>query len=135
MIVTDTNLLVYPYIKGQRTNQTEAIVEKDPEWAAPLLWRSEFRNTLIGLVRNHDYDLNLDQACEIVDEAERWMAGREYTIVSHRVLNLAAQSGCSAYDSEFVSLAEDLGVTLVTAERQILKAFPKIAVTPEKFLS
>lgn len=132
MIVADTNLLVYLYIKGQRTAQAEAVLEKDPVWAAPILWRSEFRNTLVGLVRSQD--LNLTDAIEIVAEAERWLTGREYTVVSHRVMNLAAQSKCSAYDCEFVGLAQDLGVTLVTADRQILRAFPDVTVTPEGFL-
>ncbi|MCA9473461.1 MAG: type II toxin-antitoxin system VapC family toxin [Nitrospirales bacterium] len=133
MIVADTNLIVYLYIKGQRTNQAEAVVLKDPEWAVPLLWRSEFRNTLMGLVRNHD--LVLGQAIAIIEEAEQWMTGREYAVVSHRVLNLAAQSECSAYNSEFVSLAEDLGVTLVTVDRQILRAFPDTSISPENFLA
>jgi predicted nucleic acid-binding protein len=132
VIVADTNLLVYLYIKGQRTAQAEAVLEKDPVWAAPILWRSEFRNTLVGLVRSQD--LNLTDAIEIVAEAERWLTGREYTVVSHRVMNLAAQSKCSAYDCEFVGLAQDLGVTLVTADRQILRAFPDVTVTPEGFL-
>jgi predicted nucleic acid-binding protein len=132
VIVADTNLLVYLYIKGQRTVQAEAVLEKDPVWAAPILWRSEFRNTLVGLVRSQD--LNLTDAIEIVAEAERWLTGREYTVVSHRVMNLAAQSKCSAYDCEFVGLAQDLGVTLVTADRQILRAFPDVTVTPEGFL-
>ncbi len=132
MIVADTNLLVYLYIKGQRTAQAEAVLEKDPVWTVPILWRSEFRNTLIGLVRNQD--LNLTDAIEIVAEAERWLTGREYTVVSHRVMNLAAQSKCSGYDCEFVGLAQELGVTLVTADRQILRAFPDVTMMPESFL-
>jgi predicted nucleic acid-binding protein len=132
VIVADTNLLVYLYIKGQRTAQAEAVLEKDPVWATPILWRSEFRNTLIGLVRNKD--LYLTDAIEIIAEAEHWLAGREYTVVSHRVMNLAAQSKRSAYDCEFVCLAQDLGVTLVTADRQILRAFPDVSATPEHFL-
>jgi predicted nucleic acid-binding protein len=50
--------------------------------------------------------------------------------MSHHVLSLAAQSGCSAYDCEFVALAQDLRVPLVTTDRQILKAFPTVAVSP-----
>jgi hypothetical protein len=88
VIVADTNLRGYLYIKGQRTAQAEAVLEKDPVWAAPILWRSEFRNTLVGLVRSQD--LNLTDAIEIVAEAERWLTGREYTVVSHHVMNLAA---------------------------------------------
>ena len=131
MIVLDTNLLVYLYVSGQRTAEAEAVLTRDPAWAAPLLWRSEFRNTLIGLVRKRA--LPLSDAVQITHEAERGMAGREYSIVSHRVLQLAAQSGCSAYDCEFVALAQDLAVPLVTGDRRVLTAFPSIAVAPPVF--
>lgn len=133
MIVADTNLFVYLYIMGQRTKETEAVLRKDPAWAAPLLWRSEFRNTLIGLERHQEIRMN--DVLTIVDEAEQWMVGREYTVVSQRVLQLAKESGCSAYDCEFVSLAMDLGAPLVSADRQILRAFPHVALSPELFVN
>ena len=131
MIVADTNLLVYLYVRGQHTERAEQVLARDPGWAAPLLWRSEFRNTLLGLVRRAA--LPLDDALQIVAEAERWMSGREYSVVSHDVLRLAARSGCSAYDCEFAALAEDLGAPLVTTDRAVLKAFPGRAVAPEAF--
>jgi predicted nucleic acid-binding protein len=133
MIVVDTNLLVYLYIRGQRTAEAEAVLTRDPVWAAPILWRSEFRSTLIGLLRKRA--ISLDDALQIVTEAERGMAGREYAVVSQRVLGLAARSGCSTYDCEFVSLAEDLRVPLVTADRQVLRVFPSTAVAPEIFVA
>jgi len=132
VIVVDTNLLVYLYVRGQRTVQAEAAVIRDPVWVAPLLWRSEFRNTLFGLV--HKKAVLLDDAMHMILEAEQWMTGREYTVMSEHVLRLAARSGCSAYDCEYVALAEDLGVPLVTADRQVLAAFPSLAVALEQFI-
>ena len=131
MIVTDTNLLLYLYVQGQRTEESEAVLKKDAVWAVPLLWRSEFRNGVIGLVRSAA--LQLDEALTMVEEAERWLTGQEYSVVSRQVLMLANRSGCSAYDCEFVALAQDLGLSLVTTDRQILKAFPTLAVSPSAF--
>lgn len=131
MIVSDTNLLIYLYVQGQRTEESEAVLQQDAVWAAPLLWRSEFRNALIGLVRTDAFQL--EEALAIIDEAERWLNGHEYSVVSRQVLALAGRSGCSAYDCEFVALAQDLDVSLVTADRQILKAFPTIAISPSAF--
>ena len=131
MIVADTNLLIYLYVQGQRTQESEAVLQQDAVWAAPLLWRSEFRNVLIGLVRTDA--LQLEEALAIIDEAERWLSGHEYSVVSRQVLELASRSGCSAYDCEFVALALDLAVPLVTTDRQVLKAFPTIAVSPSAF--
>jgi predicted nucleic acid-binding protein len=124
-------MLVYLYVQGQRTQESEAVLQQDALWAAPLLWRSEFRNVLIGLVRRDA--LQLEKAHAIIDEAERWLTGHEYSVVSRQVLELAGRSGCSAYDCEFVALAQDLEVPLVTNDRQILKAFPNIAVSPSAF--
>lgn len=131
MIVVDANLLVYLYVVGQQTRQAETILTRDPVWVAPLLWRSEFRNTLTGLVRRKT--LALDEALQIVNEAERNMAGREYSVVSHDVLQLAIRSGCSAYDCEYAALAQNLGTRLVTADRQLLRGFPSITVAPDAF--
>lgn len=131
MIVADTNLLIYLYVQGQRTEESEAVLQRDALWAVPLLWRSQFRNSLIELVRAHA--LQLDDALTMIDEAERWLTGREYSVLSRQVLTLASRSGRSAYDCEFVALAQDLAVPLVTIDQQILKAFPTIARTPSAF--
>lgn len=133
MIVADTNLLIYLYVQGQRTEESEAVLQRDALWAVPLLWRSEFRNSLIGLVRAHA--LQLDDALNMIDEAERWLTGHEYSVLSRQVITLANRSGCSAYDCEFVALAQDLEVPLVTTDRQILKVFPTIAVSPSAFMA
>jgi len=131
MIVADTNVLIYLYVQGQRTEESEAVLQLDALWAVPLLWRSEFRNSLIGLVRAHA--LQLDDALTMIDEAERWLTGREYSVLSRQVLTLATRSGCSAYDCEFVALAQDIEIPLVTTDRQVLKAFPTIAISPSAF--
>src|SRR5688500_6528679 len=101
MIVADTNLLIYLYIQGQWTEESEAVLQLDALWAMPFLWRSEFRNSLRGLVRAHV--LQLDDALTMLDEAERWLNGREYNVLSRQVLTLASRSGCSAYDCELVA--------------------------------
>ena len=132
MIVADTNLLIYLYVTGQRTGEAEEVLRKDPAWAAPLLWRSEFRNTLIGLERHQQ--VSFADVRIIVAEAEQWMTGREFSVVSQQVMQLAKKSGCSAYDCEFVSLARDLETPLITADRQILRAFPNVAMTPKFFV-
>ena len=133
MIVVDANLLVQYYVRGTDTAVAEAVLSRDALWIAPLLWRSEFRNALILLVRRRL--VPLEDAVVVAHEAERLMAGHEHIVVAHRVLRLAADSGCSAYDCEYVALAEDLDVPLVTSDRQVVRAFPSVALTPERFLT
>ena len=68
MIVVDSNIVAYLYLPGERTADAEALLEQDPEWAAPVLWRSEFRNILAGYTRRKT--LMFEQACRLQKEAE-----------------------------------------------------------------
>ncbi len=60
---------------------------------------------------------------------------RRYEVVSSQVLRLAAQSSCSAYDCESAALAQDLGVPLITVDKQVLDQFPQVAVSLDKYLA
>lgn len=122
MIVIDTNVLAYLYLPTEHTRRAEALLERDPAWAAPVLWRSEFRNVLAGYLRRGA--LTLEAALELQSEAEDFMAGNEFDVDSARVLRLVRDSDCTACDCEFVALALQLGTTLVTRDAKLLKAFP-----------
>lgn len=125
MIVVDSNIVAYLYLPGDYTERAEALLERDAEWAAPLLWRSEFRNILAGYMRRKI--LTFETARDLQLEAESLLAGAEHEVDSRLVLELVRDSDCSAYDCEFVALAKILGVKLVTMDGKLLKAFPKIA--------
>lgn len=122
MIVVDTNILAYLYLPTTHTPQVETLLGTDAEWAAPTLWRSEFRNVLAGYLRRGV--LTFDAALNIQAEAENLLAGNEHDVDSVRVLELVRDSDCSAHDCEFVALAMRLGVELVTTDAQLLRAFP-----------
>ncbi len=126
MIVVDTNILAYLYLPGEFTAQAERLLIEHAEWAAPQLWRSEFRNILAGYIRRGAFDLQ--QAIALQREAEALLASGEHVVDSEAVLELVKNSDCSAYDCEFVALAKMLGVKLVTMDAKLLKAFPKIAI-------
>ena len=125
MIVADTNVITYLLLPTPMTAAAEALYQHDPEWSAPLLWRSELRNVLALYMRKQL--LALDAALAIQEKAEDLLQGHEFQVHSTDVLRLAQTSGCSAYDCEFVALAEDLGTRLYTADKRLLRAFPGIA--------
>jgi predicted nucleic acid-binding protein len=122
MIVVDTNVVAYLYLPGELTAKAEALLEQDPDWIAPLLWRSEFRNILAGYLRRKT--LSFAQACKLQSEAEDMLSGSQFEVDSKAVLELVRESDCSAYDCEFVALAKTLRVKLVTLDAKLLKAFP-----------
>lgn len=132
MIVVDTNLIGYLYLTSEHSRQAELVLRKDPFWSAPLLWRRDFRNVLASYLRRKL--LGLEEAQQIMTEAMDFMRAREYEVTSHQVLSLAAASNCSAYACEFVALAKDLKVPLVSQDKLILDQFPEVAVSLETFI-
>lgn len=126
MIVVDSNVLAYLYLTSEYTDAAEALLETNPNWAAPVLWRSEFCNILAGYLRRGN--LTFQQAYEIQREAEDLMRGAEYEVNSLDVLELVRDSECSAYDCEFIALAMRLDTRLITMDAKLLHSFPAIAV-------
>lgn len=133
MITVDTNLIAYLLMGGEKTEHARTVFRRDPVWVAPLLWRSEFRNVIAMQMRQSG--LGIHDALELMREAETLMRGAEYQVESGSVLALASSSGCSAYDCEFVALARGLSVPLITADREILKAFPALAISPAAYVA
>jgi predicted nucleic acid-binding protein len=130
VIVVDTQIVVYRLFPGPTSLPVEAIFEKDLDWRAPPIWLSEFRNVAAGFIRSETASLG-----EVLDKvvAATLMVSTEF-VESERVLSLVPTSPCTAYDLEFVALAQQLQVPLVTNDRQILRSFPAVAVTPADFV-
>jgi len=131
MIVVDVNTIAYLWIPGVMSEFAEKALHRDPAWAAPILWRSEFRNILAGYIRKGL--LSRDVARRCLDGAESHLAGNEYILPSSLVMLNVATSTCCAYDCEYVTLAGDLSAILVTSDRQILREFPGIAIGLQDF--
>ena len=131
MIVADASLIACFAVRAEHSEQADAVCAADAVWVAPLLWRSEVRNALVKYVRHAG--MSPEVALLALHSAEEIISGREYAVDSGAVLKLAAQSKCTAYDCEYVALAQDLGVPLVTTDWQVMQAFPKTAVSLEQF--
>ena len=131
MIVVDNSVLVYFWLPSAFAEWAEAAKAQDGVWAAPVLWRAEFRNVLAEYLRRKF--LTEAEANAAFLNAQKDLGAQEFTVPTERILKLVLASDCTAYDCEYVALAQDLGVPLVTADRQILREFPKSAVALEKF--
>ena len=125
MIVVDTNVLAYFLLPYEFSAAADALFKRDPDWAAPILWRSEFRNLLAGELRRKN--LSFEEVVKVQGEAEALLAGHEHEVDSRRVLELVRDSNCTAYDCEFIALALQLGVKVVTMDSKLIKAFPQHA--------
>lgn len=132
MIVVDTNLLAYFWISGAKSKLAEQVFVKDSSWIAPILWRSEFRNVLLGYIRHKI--LLPEDAVELTEKAEKQMHGKEFQVSSTEVIYLAKDSKCSAYDCEFIALAKRYNVQLVTSDKKVCSEFPDIAVNMAEYI-
>jgi len=121
VIVADANIIVYRF--SSRTEDAISLVNFDAEWAAPILWRSEVRNALSNHMRAGQ--INRQDAKTMMQLATACLLGGEHAVSDHAVFELVAKSRCSAYDCEYVALAEALGTILVTEDQKLLRAFPK----------
>ena len=131
MIVADTNIISYLLLPTIFSDKASKLYQSEPDWAAPVLWRSEFRNVLALYMRQKI--ITLAEALVLQEEAEALMAEREFTVPSVSVLSLADSSTCSAYDCEFVALARHLSAKLVTEDKKILAKFHDVAVSLKQY--
>lgn len=126
------NLLVPLVLDGPETELARDVYSHDPEWGAPILWRSELCSVLAKHMRTRS--LGLSDAWQALATAESLLVDQDFVPSGERVLQLKAGSRCSAYDCEYVVIALVLGVPLVTSDRQLLREFPHVAVSPRAFV-
>ena len=133
MIVADSNLIAYLLIPGDKSALADEVLLKDADWAVPLICRSEIRNILTLYMRHEG--MSLAQARRTMEKAEVLWSSREFAVPSDDVLELTFHHNITAYDGEFVVLAEQLGVPFVTFDKPVRKAFLNLAMTAEEFLN
>lgn len=132
MIVAGHSVLVSFWLPGDFTELAEAAKARDSVWAAPVSWRTEFRDMLAACLRRGL--VSETEATAAYLNAQKDLGGHEYSVPIEHVLKLVRASRCAAAECEYAALAQDLDVPLVTTDKQVLHEFPKIAVSLEKFV-
>jgi predicted nucleic acid-binding protein len=132
MIVADTNLIAHFCLRTEQSGIVERLFLREPGWIAPSLWYHEFLNVLAKHMRLAG--LTSSQALDDIESARELLAGRVFDPSPKAVLDIIASSSLSSYDAEFVALAIEQHVPLVTFDKRICTAVPQVAVSPEAFL-
>ncbi len=133
MIIADTNIISYLLLPTSYTDSVESLYKIDPDWSAPILWKSEFRNVMALYLRKKI--ITLEKAMQLQDTAESIIIQNEYDVSSSQILAFIDESNCSSYDCEFVALAHHFDTKLVTQDKKILNEFPSTAISVSDFLS
>jgi len=133
MIIVEANLIGALFVQSDQSSLAARIFEMDPDWYAPLLWQSEMRSLITSYLRHKL--ITLDQATQIMDEVHALMMEHERFVSSNLVLELVSMSKCTSYDCEYVALAKEMNLTLVTFDKEVVREFPGIAIFPQDFVN
>ncbi len=131
MIVVDTNVLAYRFIQGEKTDLALRTQVIDPDWRVPTLWRHEFMNVLATVCRHGT--LSKARCLATWKRANEILSHLEKRADPEAVLSVSIEYGVSPCDSQYVVLAQSLGVLLVTEDRKVQKTFPDLAVSMKEF--
>lgn len=133
MIVADTNIITYLLVEGDKTELAQKAFQRDSHWVMPYLWRYEFLNVLATLVKFRG--LSLQDAQRIWQEALDLFALHERDVNLSLSLQIATEYNCSAYDAQYVVLAQSLEVVCLTEDKKLRQKFPKDTVSLQEFLA
>ncbi len=129
MIIVDANVITHMILKGDFSKDCGELFIMDSDWAAPRLWRDEVSNVLVTYERGGL--ISRKESLLAFSDAEAVMGANDFDVKIERVLTVAHQTGCSGYDSQYIALAEDLGLKLYTYDRKVLSSVPAIACKPK----
>lgn len=132
MIVVDVNVVAYYFIDGDKTALARGLMQREPDWRVPSLWRHEYLNVLATYARSGG--ATVVQARALWRRALDFLGPREEATDPEAALRLAIDHPISAYDGQYVALGERLGARFVTEDRRLLKTFPMIACTMQSYM-
>jgi predicted nucleic acid-binding protein len=132
MIVVDVNVLIYSLVAGRQSEAARLVFDADPDWIAPSLLSHEFLNILAtwerkGIMSADDCQKTWQRAAKMIGESL-------VEADPDAVLKLAMKHRVTAYDAQYVLVAQAQGLTLVTEDGELLRKFPRTAVSMVAFL-
>jgi predicted nucleic acid-binding protein len=124
MLVVDTNIIFPCLVRSAITDRVEALRARDAMWHTEPFALVELSNVLATYEQAGH--LTLRQSLDCLGEAESWL-GPDFVSVPHgEVLELAVRHRVSAYDARFLAVAKILGQKLVTEDKKLRAAAPRL---------
>src|SRR5205823_2838052 len=129
MIVVDANVIVYCVVESERTALAKKIAAKDAIWIVPPLWRFEVTSALVTLVRAKALDR--ERAEIALQEADQMTSNREVAVVQQAAMDAALLFKLSAYDAQYIALAQRFKARCVTEDQRMLANAGHVAISIE----
>ena len=133
MIVADANVVAALYFEGVDTEDARRLLECDGDWLVPELWQHEMLNIAASYAKFTQ--TSLARVAVVWEHAAAQFGSRMRPVNMMETLRLAAKSGISAYDAQYVFLAQELGVWLVTQDKKLRAAVPDRALSLREALA
>ena len=131
MIVVDVNIIAYFLIEGEKTASARDLLRREPDWRLPALWRHEYLNVLATFARNGG--ATAAETLSLWRRGVEWLGPLEQSVNMESALVLAIGNRISAYDAQYIALAQQLQTFCVTEDQRLLKAFPALTRTMQAF--
>jgi predicted nucleic acid-binding protein len=129
MIVADTNLIAYLLIPGPFTADAERAFDRDGQWIAPEIWRTELLNVLATSVR--EGHMEQSKALDVWAHAPAFV--KDADVPPLKVFDLSVSSKFATFDCYYVVLARSLGLRLVTADKRLIAQFGDVGMSIKDF--
>ena len=133
MIVIDANILIYSLIQCDQSPLVQNLREKDADWITVALCLHETLNVLATYQRQAV--LKLAQCRTLLSHAERFVKAAQREIPMDAALAVAAQFAITGYDAQYVALAQSLNAPLITEDRKLRNAVPRVAYSMREYLA
>jgi predicted nucleic acid-binding protein len=133
MIVIDANILIYALIECDNSRLIPELRAKDADWRTTGLCLHETLNVLATYQRRGL--LTLEQCKELLGYANRFIAVAQCDADMEDALSAAAKYGITGYDAQYVALAQNLAVPLITEDRKLRHAVPGVGISMQEFIA
>ncbi len=133
MIIADTNLIAQLVMNQGQGKQARAVYDKDSYWVVPDLWQHEFLNVLANYARfKHE---PYDQLLLAWQKAIMLFADGAQPVNMPLALQIAGERNITAYDAQYLALAQTLDVPVITEDRKLRLAAPELTLSMQEFLA
>jgi predicted nucleic acid-binding protein len=127
MIVVDVNIVVYLLTDMPRHGLARQLYQRNSIWVLLPLWRHELLNVLATLTRQEV--LERDAAFQVWHRALGLFSHRERQPDMEQALSLSIEQGISSYDAQYVVLARELDILLVSEDKKLQRILPNHVIS------
>jgi predicted nucleic acid-binding protein len=131
VIVADASVVTFLFLEGELSGVAQEIYRIDPNWVTPPILNHELLNILAAVGSSEG---NVQVMEDLWREARGVLGSRQQIPDPLRSLRLAIELGISGYQAQYLALADQLRLPLLTTDRMLLDLLPQKTGRPEVYL-